>query len=174
MNRFRYEALVEEFPFIPRTVMERKDGKEREVIDCESITIRRVTKQLLERTPEEYAVVGSLVGVDQWTKVDFVLDDRLIIRNAVKNSGSSHSNYAYEGDERWEGESVLEAIHRLKVADKLAYIVWTTGGYDVVEHFSLPTFKALIYKPSKEFTFQEEIDRALNAAREIVKAESNF
>ncbi len=103
MNRFKFNALRKEFPFIDDTVMTIRDGKSRDPRNCDCIRIARATREMLHSTPHEYSWSGSLVGIEKWDRVDFVLEDGSVILGAVKTSGESGSNYAHSEPHTWGG-----------------------------------------------------------------------
>ncbi len=174
MNRFKFDALCNEFPFIQDSVMRRGNGNARDVKDCENIIIKRATREMLDTTPQEHSWDGSIVGIDEWERVDFILCDGTILNDAVKTGGESGSNYAHSETRSWQGETVAEAIFKHGVADSLAYVVWIEGGYNIVENYSTRDFRATIYKPSRDFTWQQVIDDELAKAIVHVRAEINF
>lgn len=182
MNRFKYNALKDEFPFLAQTAMVTEGGKERDPKNCDGITIKRITQELLDKTPQEHSWDGSLVGINKWVRVDFILKDGSIIKGAVMPKGSSGSNYAYEETHSWQGETVLEAIYRhcaiMKfgtVPGEVEFIVWTKGGYNVVEHYSQRDWRSTIYKPAKgQNLIRKSIINARGEALDEVKAEANF
>ena len=180
MNRFKLNALKQEFSFLKDTALLRRDGSERESDSLDGIVIKRITKDLLNHTPREHFWDGSLVGIEEWERVDFVLNDynnpqnHIIVRDAVKCSGDSGSNYAHQGHYEWDGETILEAIDRLGMADTLLYIVISEGGYNIVEHHSQSNWRTTIYKPAKDFNIRDAISDARIAAFKEVSAEAAF
>lgn len=174
MNKFKFDAMVEEFPFLSQVLKhDRGNNQQRDHLDCDGISIKRTTRELMEHTPSYQGATGSLVGINDGERFDFVLDDG-IIRNAVHDSGYVTHNEAHQDDEQWNGETVLEAIVKHGVADKLAYIVRLDYGYNVQDHYSQRNYQVVIFKPAKDFTWQELVDEAKAKALAEVQAEANF
>lgn len=167
MDLFKFNAFVKEFPFLAEIA--RGDS-----LDCDSIKVKRITKELLNSTPEYHSAVGSLVGIDDEQVVAFVLGDGTVIENAVKRTGRHHSNYAHDDGFYRRGETVLEAIHRENLADKLAYVVVVESGYAIVNHHSEADWRMTIYKPAKDVSAQDLIEQSKKSALDQVKAESEF
>jgi hypothetical protein len=166
MNRFKLQAYVQEFPFL------------REIVGDaipDSVRVKRADKNLLKVVPEYYYHDGSLGESKLSEKVHFVLQDGSILRDAVEQGGKKTSNYAYSQEQYWEGETVLEAIDRHGVADKLQYIVveyyylddWS--GQEYTKEYSFT-----VYKPPKETSFGAEIEKARACALAEVRAEEDF
>jgi hypothetical protein len=169
MNRFKFNALRDEFPFL-----EQCHDEDFQVKDCDGITIKRIAAKLLDQTPRRYSWSGSLVGINKVDRVDFVLSDGSVITDAVEADTESGSNYAHSGTYRREGETILEAIDRHGVAESLDFIVWTEWGYNVVEHHSEDDWRAVVYKPAKGFALTDAIAEAKGKALAEVQAEANF
>ena len=173
MNTFKYNAFLSEFPFLDKA-LRNQNGEPRSPKTCDSISVKRITWDILKTQPSEYSWDGSLVGIHEWERVDFVLAASTFIEDAVATKGKHGSNYAHEGQHDWEGETVLEAINRHGVASTLGFIVWTRGGYNVVEHYSEPNWSAVIYKPSKDLSLAQAVVEATAKAVEEVQTESAF
>lgn len=166
MNRFKYQAYVQEFPFLQDIIGD-------EIPD--SVRVKRADENLLKVIPKYYYHNGSM-GVSKLSvEVHFVLQDGSILHDAVKQSGHTSSNYAHSQTKEWEGETVLEAIDRHGVADQLQYIVQDVFDLDDWEgqeyHRSWEIF---IYKPPKGTSFGEEIEKARAQALAEVRAEADF
>lgn len=166
MNRFKYQAYVQEFPFLQDIIGD-------EIPD--SVRVKRADENLLKVIPKYYYHNGSM-GVSKLSEeVHFVLQDGSILHDAVKRSGHTSSNYAHSQTKEWEGETVLEAIDRHGVADQLQYIVQDVFDLDDWEgqeyHRSWEIF---IYKPPKGTSFREEIEKARAQALAEVRAEADF
>jgi hypothetical protein len=166
MNRFKYQAYVQEFPFLHDLI----GG---EIPD--SVRVKRADENLLKVVPEYYYRDGSLGVTERSENVHFVFTDGSILHDAVKQSGHTSSNYAHTQTREWRGETVLEAIDRHGVAESLAFIVvernylndWEGGHYEKEHEFT-------IYKTSKNTTFGAEIEKARAQALAEVRAEVDF
>jgi len=170
MNQFRLEAFKEEFPFL-ESIIEAGRGKEKFLA---SIKVKRLDESVLNKVPHTYSWTGSLVGIEEWVNIDFILEDGTIIHDAVKPSGTSGSNYAYQETVSWEGESILEAIARQGVEETLRYVVETAGGYNIVNHYSEPDWVVFIYKLPRRTSLGEKIEAAKAKEKAEVAAECNF
>ena len=166
MNRFKLQAYMKEFPFLERIIGDAIP---------DSVRIKRADENLLRFTPRYSRHDGSM-GVTKLSEdVHFILQDGSILYDAVRQSGHTSSNYAHSQSRSWEGETVLEAIDRHGVADKLQYIVieyyylddWV--GDEYVEEYT-----ATIYKPPKDTSFGAEIEKAMACALAEVRAEADF
>lgn len=118
--------------------------------------------------------IGSLTHTDDEQVVHFILDDLSIIMDAVTPKRSQGSDNSWSEQ---EGETILEAIYRHNVAERLKYVVMTHIGYDKVhEDFYRSTDKwnAKIYKLPKHTTISAEITKAIQKEREKVHVEADF
>jgi hypothetical protein len=167
MNRFKFNAFVEEFPFLSELIPDSP-------IDCDSIKIKRATKELMGHKPYYRGATGSLVGINDDEDVSFILNDGTIIEDAVQSELSVTHNEAHRDNEYKDGETVLEAIDRHSVTDTLKYIVSHEYGYNIESHYSQPNFRVTIFKPSREFNWVTLIVAAQRKALEEVQAEANF
>jgi hypothetical protein len=187
MNKFRADAICGEFLFAKSLIFTNSHGNARDLAYCDGVSIKRVTKELLAKVPKEYAWDGSLVGIDEWTMVHFVVEEPMEyitgrrkegvlteLPSAVRCHVHTGSNRAHEGEHESQGETILEAIYRLGITETLRYIVIVRGGYNVVESYSRPNWEATIYKPAKDFTLADAIAEARKEARAAVVAESAF
>jgi len=168
MNRFKFEAFLQEFPFL-KEIIGKKDANQ-----IDRISVSRFDKDLLEKTPHYEGATGSLVGINEGQEIYFVLTNGGIIMNAVRNEGSCIHNEAYQDNESWDGETVLEAIDRHNVGDRLAYIVWENYGYEIRDHYSEGGLDFTVYKPAKGISIQQIIEEKKASASEQVKAEAEF
>ena len=167
MNRFKFQAMVEEFPFLAELKASEEDG----------IKVKRLDEKVLTYTPQEYQYTGSLVndwGHDRWHAV---MADGTVIENFVKAGYDFQSNYAYEGGRHDEGESVLEALDRLIAEQDAepAFLVneWAnhddTSGRDYrhVQGFT-------VYKPGRDVNIAALIQAAKDKAKSGVAIETDF
>ena len=166
MNRFKFLAYLQEFPFLQDLI-----GDE----SPDSIRIKRADENLLKFIPTYSLHVGSMGKTKNWEKVHFVLKDGTIIDDAVLHRVDFSSNYAGDSPYSTDGEAVLEAIDRHGVAETLQYIVveyyyiddWE--GQECTEEY---TFS--IYKTPKNTTFGAEIQKARAQALAEVRVEADF
>ena len=166
MNRFKYQAYLEEFPFLKEIIGEETP---------DNVTIKRADENLLRLIPQYSYHDGSMGESRHSEKIHFILNDGTIIFDAVEQEGSESSFYAHSQSRSWEGETVLEAIDRHGVADRLQYIVqdvynlddWSGQEYDC-------SWRLVIYKTPKDTNFGAEITKAKAQALAEVKAEANF
>ncbi len=166
MNRFKLQAYCNEFPFLQDLIGD-------EIPD--SVRIKRADENLLKVIPRYSCHDGSMGITKMDETVHFILNDGTIIKNAVEQNGHTSSNYAHSQDQYWDGETVLEAIDRYGVADKLQYIVveyyyfddWSGQEYEKEHSFT-------IYKTPKDTTFGAEVKKARAYALAEVRAEADF
>ena len=173
MNRFKYQAYVQEFPFLQDIIGD-------EIPD--SVRVKRADENLLKITPKYYYHNGSMGVTKMDERIHFVLADGSIIHDAVKQSGHTSSNYAHTRTQTWEGETVLEAIDaivsiclRHGVAESLAYIVVEKYYLDDWEGQEYTKeYTVTVYKTPKNTTFGAEIEKARAQALAEVRAEADF
>ncbi|MHA1216264.1 MAG: hypothetical protein ACTSPX_02920 [Candidatus Thorarchaeota archaeon] len=168
MDRFKYQAFLEEFPFLTEII------GEGDPLDCEGITVKRIDNELLKKVPRRSIATGSCVGIDDREVVSFILADSTILENAVRDGGSAIHNEAHTDNEYWDGETILEAIDRHNVGDNLSYIVVVREGYNVRDHYSEPSWCCTVYKPGRNINLAEVIAEEKAKALEMVRAEANF
>lgn len=166
MNRFKYQAYVQEFPFLQDLIGD-------EIPD--SIRIKRADENLLKFIPTNSLHVGSLGRTEINEKIHFILSDGKVLYNAVVRNEEYSSNYSGDTHHYEGGETVLEAIDRHGVAKNLAFIV--------VEHYYLDDWEGqeytkeypfTIYKTPKNTTFGAEIKKAKMQAIAEVRAKADF
>lgn len=163
MNRFKFEAMVEEFPFLPEAF-----GK-RESQWCFTLTVKRVTPELLNVTPRTDEHEGSLVGIWEGDEVYLIADNKAY---QVQAAWDFDSNFAHT-DRRWgPGETLLEACARYEVHPD--YIVWIEFGLGIENHYSTKEWKATIYKPGRDISIAGTIAVARSKARREVGVEVAF
>jgi len=168
MNRFKYDAFLREFPFLEDIF----DGFQ--CSDCDSIGIERIDSNLLNYVPSEKLATGSLVGIRDIERVDFVLRSWDVVICAVRPSGSAVHNEAHCDNESWSGESVLEAIYRRGLDQEIEYIIKVESGYKVRDHHSLANWCATIYKPASGDLISDLLAEARDAAAAEVAAALEF
>lgn len=167
MNRFKYQAFMDEFPGVERLAW----GN---VLDCDSIKVKRMDEALMDHVPHYDGATGSLVGIEDKEVISFVLHDGSLIEDAVSRSGYVVHNEAHRDNEEWEGETVLEAIDRHQVADRLLLIVSVEAGYNILDHHSQRNWRMTLYKPSESLSIKQAIRNARDQARERVQIEGAF
>lgn len=167
MNRFKFQAFYEEFPFLT-------ECNQKGPHHCDGIEIKRATLTLMSYVPAYSGATGSLVSIDYGERFDFILSDGSVIIDAVKDGGHCRHNEAHTDDESWSGETILEAIDRHKVANTLSFIVKTEYGYRIRDHRSGPEYGIAIFKPSREFTWGKLTKDAKQKALTEVQAEAKF
>lgn len=170
MNRFKYQAYLQEFPFLHKILGEDVDPR-----GIDKMTIKRADENLLSYTPHSSSHVGSMGRTKSETKVHFVLMNGEILENAVIQEEQYSSNYSGDTPFNNEGESILEAIDRCEIDNNIAYIVveryyiddWS--GREREEEYTIE-----IYKTPKNTTYTEIVQKAQEKALAEVRAEANF
>lgn len=168
MNRFKFNRYLQEFPFVSGV-----STRALNALDCDSFAVKRITKELLDKTPKYDGATGSLVGIDDGEEIFFVVNGTLA--GPVQTDGSVIHNEAHSDNENWDGETVLEAIDRLKIApDTITHIVSFEYGYEVLDHYSQGNYRLTIYKAPVGFTIADYVKEAIEKADNEVKAECAF
>lgn len=166
MDRFKFEAFCEEFPFL-RILS--PDGRK-----PDWIKVKRADENLLGVVPSHYFWDGHLGETHDDTRVHFILTEGEGLFSSVLPDIEVGDNS--NGCRRKEqGETILEAIDRLNISEKIKYVVvegyyknaWQ--GQDHTEEWSFT-----IYKPAADASFPAEIQKAKEKAMAQVKAEANF
>ena len=166
MNRFKFLAYVQEFPFLGEII-----GNE----IPDSVRIKRADENLLKFIPMYLLHMGSMGKTKNMDRVHFILQDGTIIKDAVLHGEDFSSNYAGYSPYSINGETVLEAIDRHGVAEILQYIIienyylddWE--GHEYVEEYTI-----IVYKTPKNTTFGAEIKKARACALAEVRVEADF
>ena len=185
MNRMKFNACLKEFPFLKELVDQQRDP-----INCDGIKVARISQDLISQTPHYEGATGSLVGIDNGERFDFVLRNGQIIKDAVRASGDVVHNEAHTENENYDGETILEAIDRAGVVDTLEYIIKMEYGYNIRDHHSQGNYRMTVYKEAKvlvwlklqndrvqrgqSFSLAEAIAAANEEALSQVKAEATF
>ena len=169
MNRFKYQAYRQEFPFLIDIIADEFN------LIPDSVRVKRTDENLLKIIPRYYHHDGSMGQTEQDERVHFVLTDGSIIHDAVNRSGHTSSSYAHFQTREWEGETVLEAIDRHGVAENLAFIVHDVFNLDDWEGQTYyRSWEIVIYKTPKGTSFGAEIEKARARALVEVRAEAGF
>lgn len=166
MNRFKFLAYLQEFPFLQNLIGD---------FVPDSIRIKRADENLLKFIPTYSLHVGSMGKTKNMDRVHFILQDGTIIEDAVLHREDFSSNYAGDSPYSMDGETVLEAIDRHGVSENLAFIViekyylddWSGQEYKK-EH------NVTVYKTPKNTTFGAEIQKARAQALAEVRVEADF
>ncbi len=186
-SHFRIEAIKKSFPFLfrwpatkpnwitgngePAVMAERSsplvnDGK------VYSLTIARVTKELLASTPRYTGATGSLVGIDDDFAL-FLLDEAGSVLGEVRQAMDIHHNEAHRDHEAEEGETVGEAIVRLGVYDVCTQVLGRHTGFIIRDHHSSGGYDAVLYLCPKGWTISGWCTEELRRAEAQVTAELN-
>jgi len=170
MNRFKLQAYLQEFPFLQDIIGD-------EIPD--SIRIKRADENLMKFVPCYSRHDGSMGRTKHETRVHFVLYDGSIdgsiILDAVRHEECFSSSYAGYSPYSIDGETVLEAIDRHGIAEKLQFTIveeyflddWS--GQEYVEEYTVT-----LYKTPKNTTFGAEIQKAMAQAIAEVRVEADF
>lgn len=164
MNKFKFEAYLQEFPFL----RELYNGNH---LGVDDIRVKRADENLLARVPTNSGYASAAGKRELNQSVTFVLADGTIIKDVVTQT------YDWSwGSGEWEkhtGESILEALSRVENPDDVKFIVWVETNYEnfdaVVDEMSIT-----VYKTPKGTTFGELIEKARTEALKQVRAEADF
>lgn len=162
MDESKFASFLEEFPFLKEMIPD-------VAAICDDVRVRKCSPELLRMTPSHIGSLGSRVGIHNQERVHFVLlinGAPQVMMDAVPQSGiyahpDGHTSTA------WPGKTVLEAIAGLldKERRDLEFVVKVDSGYKIRDHYSLPDWRATIYKVS--LSSKQEIKDALSATRRI-------
>lgn len=186
LNPLKIRAYIEEFPFLK---MLRKDVFNDRIPQdsfwsfCDSITIKRVTNELLEVVPRRYP--DCFVNASTPLMIngeEYYLFDKERFMGKVKSEYDDGMLGEPDTPSDQYGERVIDCIARKLletdatiVAHHINYIVSIKSGYvnpniDDADNY----FKVTIYKTSKDENLADIILQRLEEARKVVRAESNF
>ena len=171
MNRFKKQAFLKEFPWLGNML----EQMEWSIDEVQEIKVKRADENLLSTVPSYYYWDGS-AGVTHFEeKINFILKDGTIIKNAVTQEIESGSNYAYSQPQKRPGESLAEAIDRLNVASDLNFIVVCTIDIDDWPGREYSNYRGIvIYKPPKNRSYDDIIKHFKEQAERQVKREMDF
>jgi len=171
MELMRYRSYREEFPFLPSE--EDFQDPLQMVRDLRSILIKKIDLNLLDHIPCIDSASGSLIGIYDEEWIDFILEDGTILQDAVLQNYQHYD--AGRGDApSKEGESILSAIYRLNIADKVKFIVSYRKGYEIIDHHSTDAWEVAIYKLPKNLSLSEIISERKEKIKSEIKAQSDF
>lgn len=178
MNKFKFDAFLLEFPALDKALINLsasltgEPNLDGDALLCEGIKIKRMTAELLGRTPLTNEHEGSCVGIDEGDAVWLVSRSGQL--HAVTGAHSFQSNRAHTDGYKEPGETLLEAVSRYGLETSLAQIVWVEFGLTTVDHYSQDDWCAVIYKPAKDVDVNELVAQARSKALAQVKAEGTF
>ena len=167
MNIFKYEAFLDEFPFLDKIMVHH--NYEPEDLTSKGIVVKRADERMLTSIPLN-------IGYDccrgkRWNRNDihFVTNTGVIL-DAVKQEVDWKYADNYISPYLCEGESVIEAISRHRVEKNLHTIVWTSSSGC---HFDdTPTERIIeIYKMPKDITYSDFIEKARQQEEGNLRAE---
>jgi hypothetical protein len=166
MNSFKYQAYLQEFPFLQDLIGD-------EIPD--SVRVKRADENLLKFIPTNSLHVGSLGRTEVNEKIHLILSNGKVLYNTVVRREEYNSNYSGDTHYFEGGETVLEAIDRHGVAESLAFIVveyYYLDDWEGKEYTKEYTFT--VYKTPKDTTFGAEIKKARACALAEVRVEADF
>lgn len=152
-------AFQKEFPFL----------KQLDLTTCDRLTVKQADIEMLEQIPTCFSVLSNTVSINE--------GDRVILFDAKGNELGTVEQDSYLIDHRnrgnetvFYGESVLDAIYRLKVHNSVAYILWIEYGHEHYNHKSTDKWHATIYKPNKNIDFRQFVVDQLTQDLQEVRA----
>lgn len=176
MNKFKWDAYKKEFPFL-----EGMDClKDMDVKRLSRVSVKRLDRDVLARTPQSYYHDGSLGKSENFKTARFIIGGAVYELRAAPRS-EWKSNYAHSQRVESPGETILEAIGRLvdeggaMAVSGLTHIVWVEFDYSnweggtFLEKWEIEIFKL----PRNELISAVLADANEQAAREV-RAEANF
>ena len=167
MNIFKYEAFLEEFPFLSKIMAHY--NYELQDLTGKGIVVKRADEKMLTSIPFD-------TGYDccqgkRWNRnnIHFVTNTTTIL-DAVRQEVDWQYADNYIPSYLCEGESVIEAISRHKVEKNLHTIVWTSSSGCSFD--DTPTERIIeIYKMPKDITYSDLIEKARQQEEGNLKAE---
>ena len=169
MNRFKYEAFLEEFPFLDEIMAEHRFQSEN--LTGKGIVVKRADDRLLSLTPLDSGY--DCCQGQRWnrTAVHFITTE--ILLHAVFRQVNWQYADQHTSDFKKEGETILEAIFRHNVAPTLKLIIGVhRSGCDFGD--TPETNEITIYKTPKDVTYDDLIKEAQTSAISDIKAEVEF
>jgi len=164
MNRFKRVSYLREFPWLH----DLKPWKDVQVKRLDEVVLRH-----LEPVVEIHT--GSMVDIHIEDEVHFVLNSGKIMKNVVHQRFEWRSNYIHEEPVDKPGETILEAIDRLGVADVIRYVVLQEQGHEYVSgQYDREVALITIYKLPRGKTLGEFVEKARRDAEKEVAREISF
>lgn len=176
METIKLEAFVNQFPFLRSTRSKRPTLFElNDAVETLTVKVARMDKCILDTIPSQYNWDGSMGCTDDNEIIDFILRDGTVIENAVKQSGTSGSNYAHSSRSDWDGQSVLDAIYEKKVTETLQYVVFYKDKYCRWDQsYDCNYVDITIYKLPKDSSIAELVEARKKEVESEIKEQSNF
>lgn len=147
------QKIFQEFPFLEEIIEKDFEGARIpfEEVSCREFSVRKIDRNLLSFIPGETRWTGSLVDEHAIDRVTFILPGR-ILYDAVERAGLCGSNYAYSRREEWEGETVADAIDRLRIdPTQISFIVVSSRNWDDTQGRELEDeYLVTVYRPKAD------------------------
>ncbi len=176
MNKFKWNALCQEFPGLNEINEEFQTLRWKNYVDLEC-KVKRCDSEWLRSVPRGDWASGSLVSIARDHTVFVALKDGIVVDLMVENSGRSIDHSAHSDDTYSEGESILEALDRWidKGGDpsEISYFINCFRG-TIVENSDSRGLLITIRKLERGATLSERIEEAKKEALAQVRAEANF
>jgi len=169
VNRFKFRAFLQEFPFLKEIIGEDYDRLASYYSDGFNIVVRRLTKDYLLSVLRDDYYSSSLGTRAIWHRLYAVLPEQVIplhYRGKGRHQTQPHP-------ESWtEGETVLEAVSRVETPDAIRYLVDVFTYDDDFDAYRRR--EVVVYKHEKGVSFSQRIEEAQADAHREVRAESSF
>ena len=176
MNTFEFNAFITRFPALEIALQTKHATCQREWVairdpsNCEGIFVETFNEYFLADTPTHNSHSGSMVSINRKETIYLVLTDGSVVADAVRQRGDHGSNYAHEGTHHSPGETVLEAIVRQGLTDRVHSAIKVQSGFRVEDHHSTPAYSATVYVARYAATAVAVIDHTLIATRLAAQA----
>ena len=160
MDKFKMEAIIEEFPFMVE-ILRKSDTELYSSGEIDNIKIKRIDANLLNQTPTIESIGNSLFSREETYQYWIISVDT--ISKVIPNECVGSVGVAYTPDADWDmkGETIIEAIDRLGVDSDELFIVSECYEYDSTQ--SVNKYRSFtIFKPGK-----------ISISGEIAKARKN-
>jgi hypothetical protein len=168
MDRFKIEAFLNEFWWLNCS-----EGDYQPLVEADSVekvAVSRINEDFLSRTPKYDGGTGNLVDIADSERI-LLCDRHGFLVGEVAQGGYCRHNEAHQDDECWEGETVGEALSRLKDSDEVFFAVLIHTGYEIRNHHSVGGYRVVVYKPPKGFSLKGWVDEKRRQAAQMLQSE---
>lgn len=174
-TRFQIEAFIREFtalfcwPDSPTGEQQTATRTAPLVRDdrVEDIRVARVTPELLELVPARDTSDGNCVGIDDDQAVFLLAEDFSVLAEVRQNV----SAWTPQEQTRENGETVGEAIARLRDPGAVKYILERRTGDEIEERYSVGGYAVTLYKAPKGWTIPEWVAQQIARATAVLRAQ---
>lgn len=168
MNKFRFEEMLVEFPFLSVVI----NGLDLGANDIDSMKVQRLDANFLKRILADHCYDGSAGQSITKDSLWAVMPDRKVVKVEVAYDFSIGSTYAYSQSQKKSGEPILTALLGLEAATHL--VLYERELHDWSGQELVNERRFIVYKASRSTSISEEIEKAREAAAREVRIEADF